>query len=147
MDTPLRKYTERGDPDERRLLGDLPYRIRYPRRGAALSEHIEHAAYECYVFVCPESLKPDWIRDRIMGEIAARGVPCFSGSCSEVYREKAFEGISGNPGWRLEQPLPIARELGETSLMFLCHPTLTAAEIEKTCRVLGEVMAEADRID
>ncbi|WP_163575261.1 DegT/DnrJ/EryC1/StrS family aminotransferase [Halomonas faecis] len=108
-------------------------------RVPAIPEHVEHAAYKCYVFVRPENLKPDWNRDRIMGEIVARGVPCFSGSCSEVYREKAFEGT----GWRPERPLPVARELGETSLMFLCHPTLTEAEIDETCRVLGEVMAEA----
>ncbi len=37
----------------------------------------------------------------------------------------------------------MARELGETSLMFLCHPTLTAAEIDETCRVIQEVMSEA----
>src|SRR5690554_3234581 len=78
-------------------------------------------------------------RDRIMQQINERGVPCFSGSCSEVYLEKAFDGT----GWRPEQPLPVARELGETSLMFLCHPTLTEAEIDKTCRVLEEVMVEA----
>src|SRR5690554_556991 len=96
----------------------------------------EHAAYKCYVFVEPQQLAEGWDRDRIMNEIVARGVPCFSGSCSEVYLEKAFDGTA----WRPEKPLPVARELGETSLMFLCHPTLTEAEIEKTCRVLREVM-------
>ncbi|MBS9404070.1 DegT/DnrJ/EryC1/StrS aminotransferase family protein [Halomonas sp. TRM85114] len=101
--------------------------------------HIDHAAYKCYVFVAPQQLAEGWDRDRIQAEIVARGVPCFSGSCSEVYLEKAFDGT----GWRPEKPLPVARELGETSLMFLCHPTLTEAEIDKTCRVLREVMAEA----
>ncbi|WP_445006045.1 DegT/DnrJ/EryC1/StrS family aminotransferase [Halomonas mongoliensis] len=103
----------------------------------------EHAAYKCYVFVEPEQLAEGWDRDRIMNEIVIRGVPCFSGSCSEVYLEKAFDGT----GWRPEQPLPVARELGETSLMFLCHPTLTEAEIDKTCRVLREVMGEAAQAD
>lgn len=98
-----------------------------------------HAAYKCYVFVEPEQLKADWSRDRILDEIAARGVPCFSGSCSEVYLEKAFDGT----GWRPEVRLPVAKELGETSLMFLVHPTLTNAEIEKTCAVLKAVMEEA----
>lgn len=96
----------------------------------------EHAAYKCYVFVEPDQLAEGWDRDRIIDEIVARGVPCFSGSCSEVYLEKAFDGT----GWRPEEPLPVARKLGETSLMFLCHPTLTEAEIGKTCRVLREVM-------
>lgn len=108
-------------------------------RAPAQPDHIEHAAYKCYVFVEPAELADGWDRDRIIAEMVARGVPCFSGSCSEVYREKAFDGT----GWRPEQPLPVAQELGETSLMFLCHPTLTEAEIDKSCDVLRKVMAEA----
>ena len=103
--------------------------------------YIEHSAYKCYVFIEPDQLAPGWNRDRIMAEVNAASVPCFSGSCSEVYREKAFDGT----GYRPEQPLPAARELGETSLMFLCHPTLTEAEIDKTCAVLQDVMAKAAR--
>ncbi len=98
-----------------------------------------HAHYKAYVFVRPESLAPGWSRDRIMADINAAGVPCFSGSCSEVYLEKAFD----NTGWRPAERLPVARELGETSLMFLVHPTLTEAEIAKTCSVLTEVMTRA----
>ena len=108
-------------------------------RVPVVPDDIQHAAYKCYVFVEPDQLKPDWNRDRILGEISAQGVPCFSGSCSEVYLEKAFDGT----GWRPEQRLPVARELGETSLMFLVHPTLTEAEIEKTCAVLADVMTRA----
>ncbi len=100
---------------------------------------ILHAGYKCYVFVEPGELAEGWSRDRILNEISAKGVPCFSGSCSEVYLEKA----SDNTGWRPANRLEIARELGETSLMFLVHPTLTGAEIEKTCAVIKEVMAEA----
>ncbi|WP_405120542.1 DegT/DnrJ/EryC1/StrS family aminotransferase [Pseudomonas leptonychotis] len=100
---------------------------------------IKHAAYKCYVFVESSALSEGWSRDRIMDEIILRGVPCFSGSCSEVYLEKAFDGT----GWRPAKPLVNARELGETSLMFLVHPTLTVAEISKTCDALAEVMALA----
>lgn len=108
-------------------------------RVPAVPEGSVHAAYKCYVFVKPELLKADWNRDRILAEIAARGVPSFSGSCSEVYLEKAFDGT----GYRPAEPLPVARELGATSMMFMVHPTLTAAEIEKTCAVLKEVMVLA----
>lgn len=100
---------------------------------------VAHAGYKCYVFVESAELAEGWSRDRILGEISARGVPCFSGSCSEVYLEKAFDGT----GWRPAERLPVARELGETSLMFLVHPTLTVAEIEQTCAVLAEVMTAA----
>lgn len=100
-----------------------------------------HAAYKAYVFVRPERLKADWSRDRILNEIAAQGVPAFSGSCSEVYLEKAFD----NTGWRPSQRLANAKELGETSMMFLVHPTLTEQEIDLTCKVLSEVVQQATR--
>jgi dTDP-4-amino-4,6-dideoxygalactose transaminase len=108
-------------------------------RVPAVSENYAHAAYKCYVFVEPQQLKADWNRDRILTEISALGVPCFSGSCSEVYLEKAFD----DTGWRPEVRLSIAKELGETSLMFLVHPTLTEAEIQKTCEVIRCVMQQA----
>ncbi|MFS1525545.1 DegT/DnrJ/EryC1/StrS family aminotransferase [Microbulbifer sp. 2304DJ12-6] len=104
-----------------------------------LPADIVHAVYKCYVFIDPSELKGDWSRDRILSEITEQGVPCFSGSCSEVYLEKAFEGT----GWRPVKRLSVARELGETSLMFLVHPTLTNAEIDRTCSVLVDVMQRA----
>ena len=100
---------------------------------------IEHAAYKCYVFVEPASLSSGWDRDRIMAEINAAGVPCFSGSCSEVYLEKAFDNTSYRPAERL----PVAKELGETSLMFLVHPTMEQSHVTKTCDVLTRVIALA----
>lgn len=102
-------------------------------------EHIGHAGYKCYVFVEPTTLKPGWDRNRVMSEIVSAGVPCFSGSCSEVYFEKAIQDAGMAPAERL----PVARELGDTSLMFLVHPTLTAEEIRLTCEVLARVMKEA----
>ncbi|MHB8949250.1 MAG: DegT/DnrJ/EryC1/StrS family aminotransferase [Rhodoferax sp.] len=100
-----------------------------------------HAHYKCYVYVQPDRLAPGWSRDRIVEVINAQGVPCFQGSCSEVYLEKAFD----NTGWRPAERLEVARQLGETSLMFLVHPTLTPAEIAKTCEVVAEVLGQACR--
>lgn len=100
-----------------------------------------HAHYRTYVYVRPDALKPGWSRDRIIAEINACGVPCYQGSCSEVYREKAFDHAPGRP----EAPLPVARELGETSLMFLVHPTLTGIEIDRTSSAICDVMKQAKR--
>lgn len=100
-----------------------------------------HAQYKFYVYVRPEGLAEGWSRDRIIDEINRGGVPCYQGSGSEVYREKAFDGT----GWRPEWPLPVAQELGETSLMFLVHPTLTADEMAKACRVVNAVLKQAAR--
>jgi dTDP-4-amino-4,6-dideoxygalactose transaminase len=108
-------------------------------RVPTLPSSIRHAAYKCYVFVEPEHLQAGWSRDRMLDEINALGVPCYSGSCSEVYLEKAFD----NTGWRPASRLPIARELGENALMFLVHPTLSDAEIEKTCKALTQVATAA----
>ena len=104
-------------------------------------EYSEHAEYKHYMFIRPEHLAQGWDRDRIVNEIVERGVPCFQGSCSEVYLEKAFD----NTPWRPEKRLPNAVELGETSLMFLVHPTLTEAEIAKTTQVMKEVFTLAGR--
>ncbi len=110
-------------------------------RVPAIPEWAEHAAYKAYVFVEPEALRAGWSRDRIMAEIGARGIPCFSGSCSEVYLEKAFAGT----GWRPTERLPVAQELSETSLMFLVHPSLESLQIDKTCEVFAEVIRAAVR--
>lgn len=100
--------------------------------------HIGHAYYKYYVFVRPELLKPGWNRDRILQEVSARGIPCFSGSCSEVYLEKAFP-----PAMQPPCRLPVAKELGETSLMFLVHPTLRDEHIALACEGVEEVMRQA----
>ncbi|MDG6777377.1 DegT/DnrJ/EryC1/StrS aminotransferase family protein [Thiomicrorhabdus sp. zzn3] len=102
---------------------------------------IDHAAYKCYVFVEPSELAEGWDRDRIMREINAMGVPCYSGSCSEVYLEKAFDGTEFRPNQRL----PVAKELGETSLMLLVHPTLSESEINFTCEAIIAVMQAAGK--
>jgi len=99
------------------------------------SAELEHAYYKCYLYVRPEELAKGWSRDRIIQQITDRGVPCFSGSCSEVYLEKAFDGTEFRPDKRL----PVAKTLGETSLMFLVHPTLKGEEIQKTCDAIVEV--------
>ena len=104
-------------------------------RVPAIPSHIEHAAYKCYVFV-KGSVE---LRDKMMMEINEKGVPCYSGSCSEVYLEKAFD----NTGFRPKERLQVAKELGETSLMFLVHPTLTEDEIQQTCDAIISVVGLA----
>jgi dTDP-4-amino-4,6-dideoxygalactose transaminase len=99
---------------------------------------IVHAYYKHYVFVEPGQLRPGWDRDRIMLAIAAEGIPAYTGSCPEVYRERAFD-----KRFRPEARLPVARELGETSLMFMVHPTLEAADMEDAAEAIRKVMAHA----
>ncbi|MFC6382302.1 DegT/DnrJ/EryC1/StrS family aminotransferase [Psychrobacter glacincola] len=99
-----------------------------------------HGYYKLYVYVQPDNLPEGWSRDRIIAEINELKVPCFSGSASEVYLEKAFD----NTGLRPEIRLPTAKQLGETSLMFLVHPTLTTVEIQQTVAAIDKVFSKMD---
>lgn len=100
---------------------------------------VVHAEYKHYFFVNETKLAQGWSRDRIVDEVLALGVPCYHGSCSEVYLEKAFD----NTSWRPENRLPNAKHLGETSVMMLVHPTLTSDEMRKACDVLSHVLSRA----
>lgn len=101
--------------------------------------YMTHSYYKYYAFVRPSCLATGWNRDRIVKSLQAEGIFCGPGSCSEIYLENAFS----KPGMRPVDRLPVARELGETSLMFLVHPTLTAAEIDATIRGVQKVMSVA----
>ena len=100
-----------------------------------IPDYIEHAYYKCYVTIKPENLPKGWTRDLIIESIEKQDVPCFSGSCSEVYKEKAFRNTTFVP----TKPLKNAKLLGEISLMFLVHPSLKSEEISKTCHVLTNI--------
>jgi dTDP-4-amino-4,6-dideoxygalactose transaminase len=100
-----------------------------------------HAQYKFYAYIRQENLASGWSRDRIIEAINAQGVPCYQGSCSEVYLEKAFDGT----GWRPKDRLPLAKALGETSLMFLVHPTLTADDMNRSVNAITSVLKVASR--
>lgn len=117
-------------------FSELPL-LRVTRVGA----EIGHAYYKYYVFVRPERLAHGWSRDRILEEINLEGVPCFTGSCPEVYREKAFV----DAGFVPEARLPVAKELGETSLMFQVHPTLGPEHMNLMADVVKDVASRATR--
>ena len=102
---------------------------------------VGHAYYKYYTFVRPERLKPGWSRDRILEAVNAAGTTCRSGSCSEVYLEKAFDGTGARP----KERLPVARRLGETSLMFEVHPTLGPERMRRTGEIVAVVMAQAGK--
>jgi dTDP-4-amino-4,6-dideoxygalactose transaminase len=104
-------------------------------------EGIAHAWYKFYAFVQPEALAAGWSRDRILSEIAAAGFPAFSGSCSEIYLEQCFQTAGLAPSERL----PVARQLGDTSLMFLVHPTITDQQMVSYAAAVRAVLQRACR--
>lgn len=149
------RMTEMQSAIGRVMLRRLPKWLERRRRhAAALTEafrrlpalrvtepgsEVGHAWYKYYAFVRPERLRAAWTRDRIVAAVTAEGIPCFRGTCSEIYLEPAFEQAGLQP----EQRLPVARQLGETSLMFLVHPTLTDSDISDTVEAVTKVLSEA----
>lgn len=108
-------------------------------RLTAVPKDVQHSYYKYYAFVRPELLKSGWTRDRIMNEITKLGIPCFTGSCSEIYLEKAFVDAGYGP----TQRLPVAQILGETSLLFLVHPTLSKDDMYVVSQTVHEVFDRA----
>jgi dTDP-4-amino-4,6-dideoxygalactose transaminase len=102
---------------------------------------VRHAWYRLYTFVRPERLRSGWDRDRILDAVNAAGVRCFTGSCPEIYLERAFLG----PHLAPERRLPLARQLGETSLAFLVDPTQDEDAVQRCCDVVRRVVAQATR--
>ncbi len=149
------RLTEMQSVIGRIQLKKLPKWIRIRRRNAAIltkafekigtfrvtkpSPHIKHAYYKYYVFLKPEYLRPNWNRERIIAAINRQGVPCYYGSCSEIYLEKAFAKHKLQP----KKFLPVAKELGETSLMFLVHPTLSANDMHKIAAIISKIVKRA----
>lgn len=118
------------------LLAELPC-LRIPKP----DDFIQHAYYKYYCFLKPEYLKSNWTQTRIIAEILQQGVPCYSGSCSEIYREQAFVKM----GYEQSKRLPVAKELGETSLMFLVHPTLEDKHMDYAADKIKKVLKQAVR--
>lgn len=95
-----------------------------------------HSYYKFYAFIHPRRLAAGWTRDRIVRELHTQNVPCGVGSCSEIYRERAFQRLGIAP----EQPCQVSRDLGERSLMFLVHPTLEREQMHEMGRRIRETL-------
>jgi len=117
-------------------LGSLP-----GLRTTVPPAQVGHAYYRYYAFLEPGRLQPGWDQSRVIAAINAEGIPCMSGSCSEIYLEKAFVDAGLAPAARL----PVAQRMGETSLCFLIHPTLTDADMRDVCAAVAKVMRAAAR--
>lgn len=100
-----------------------------------------HAYYRFYTFVRTDKLEPSFDRDKVVAEISAAGIPCFSGSCSEIYLEKAFTDNRYGPDRRL----PVARELGETSIAFLVDPSIDITSMKETARIVRQIVLSVTR--
>ena len=115
------------------LHAEAALRVPVPSAG------LRHAWYKFYCFVRPEMLKPGWDRDRVLRELGERGVASLSGSCPEIYLERAFDGSDSRPAQRFET----ARRLGEASLMLLVDPCQTEESLDAAAAALRDVLRRA----
>ncbi|WP_416357626.1 DegT/DnrJ/EryC1/StrS family aminotransferase [Aureimonas phyllosphaerae] len=106
-----------------------------------LSSRHTHAWYRLYAHLDPSRLAEGWTRNLLVAAIAKAGVPCFSGSCSEIYLEEAFASAHLGPAKRL----PMARRLGERSLAFLVDPSWSAQETSEAVATARDVLLGATR--
>ncbi|HEY3781110.1 MAG TPA: DegT/DnrJ/EryC1/StrS aminotransferase family protein [Fimbriimonadaceae bacterium] len=111
--------------------------LRFPRPRAG----VDGAYYRLYGYLEPGALKTGVTREDLIAAVNEQGVPVFSGTCGEIYLEKAFESTGFAPAKRL----PIAQELGETSLAFLTHPTLTEEHMQKMADIFESAFIQLKR--
>ena len=94
----------------------------------------QNACYKFNVNLSPDILCGAWSRDDIVRAIQAEGIPCGSGLCTEIYRERALLPFAP------ERPLPVAKDFGERSVMFLIHPTLGEREMDDIAAASKKVL-------
>jgi dTDP-4-amino-4,6-dideoxygalactose transaminase len=104
-----------------------------------------HAYYKYYAYIRPDMLRTSWTRDRILEELARQGISCGSGSCPEIYMEKAFVDYYHKIGRPRLERLSIAKELGETSMMFQVHPTLNKEDMYYIAERMKRILKKAAR--
>ena len=106
-----------------------------------------HSYYKYYVFLNPDELKESWDRAAILEALNKNGISCNTGICPEIYMEKVFENCTHRlHGSRsdLKIPyLPVAKQLGETSMMFMVHPTLKLESINYLIEQMKVIMEKA----
>jgi dTDP-4-amino-4,6-dideoxygalactose transaminase len=95
-----------------------------------------HSYYKYYVNVSRDALTDRWTRDDIVRALQAEGIPCGSGICCEIYREKAIESAGLAPA----DPLPVAADLDRRTIMFLVHPTLSEDDMRDIVAACRKVM-------
>jgi dTDP-4-amino-4,6-dideoxygalactose transaminase len=98
-----------------------------------LGNSLGHAFYKLYFYVgLGTDEEAAAMRLEILKRSAAVGLRVFSGSCSQVYREKAFDDLP-------TADCPVSRSLGERSLMVEVHPTLKPDLLRLRAERLAEI--------
>ena len=111
------------------LSGLQGVRVPQPREG------IRHALYKLYFQLKVSGADAPRLRQEILRRSSEEGVRLFSGSCSEVYLEEAFADLP-------RPDCPVARQLGQMSLMVEVHPTLRQDLLERRAEKLRSIIED-----
>lgn len=114
-----------------RLSGDE--RMQLP----LLGPEVTHAWYKFYLQL-NGSNDIEGFRARVIGRLHAAGIPAGSGSCPDISREAAFEGME----IRRDGDLSAARELGKRTLMLLVDHTLNVAHMHRMADALLDAIED-----
>lgn len=102
----------------------------------APGNNVDHAWYKYYVQLADRTAAAE--RSRIIARLHELGIPCGSGSCPDISRERAFAG----DGTLRDGDLPVARALGTRTLMFPVDHTLAAEDMQSIGEALLKVLDE-----
>jgi len=98
-------------------------------------KRFRHAFYKFYFYLEADEREAGRLRAEILRRAGAEGLRLFSGSCSEMYLEKAFADLP-------RPDCPVARRMGQTSLMVEVHPTLRPDLLERRADRLSAIARE-----
>lgn len=101
----------------------------------------QHAYYRLYAKLKTgtflEDLTGEKLRNKLINKFVDTGVPCFSGSCAEIYRERLFANMNG----ALTERLPNASDWADCAFCFLVHHTITTEEINQMALSIKQVLS------
>ena len=91
--------------------------------------------------VDPSNISEGWSRRRIVDALVSEGVPCFDGSCSEIYKEKSFEKLGFKPKIKLIN----AEYFSKFAFCCLVDHTINQGGLERWCGSIHNVMLKASK--
>lgn len=98
----------------------------------------QHAYYRLYAKVKAdvdiEGLSGETLRNFLIDRLVASGVPCFFGSCAEIYREKLFTNMAP------KKRLPNAATFSDNAFCFLVHHTITSEQMDLMTNNIKQVL-------
>lgn len=98
---------------------------------------VTHAYYRVYGLIDLKSqsdAENHSLRNEFVASLSEMGLPCFSGSCSEIYLEKAFESYYDG------QRMPNAKYYAERAFCLLAHPTITDDQVNQAVKLIKTLL-------